>query len=208
VDGQFQPEPLPYVSTKEAQITSRFSNLIRQLSRLYPSVAKTVDLWRPMEMSTGPFSGQSITVWTRLEEGINAVHIEKEERFYQAQEGIIWQRVNWLFLPDAYGIGPNDHIVLDGEGWLVIDNVTQQGWAKLTIDKPKSRFRNPAAGSPTYRMSQMKAKIGPAPKPVWRQGFMSMLARIDWFTPMLRVKAYIGPAPIPGGSDDSVGISD
>lgn len=195
MDGQFQPEPLPYISTKEAKIASKFENLIKQLKRLYPSVAKTVDAWRPVEMTTGQFGGQSVTVWVRLEDCINAVHIEKQDRWFDAQEGIIHQRINYLFLPDAYGLMPNDHIVLDGEGWLVVDNVTQQGWARLTIDKPKSRFKNPVAGAPTNRIMQMKARIGPAPKPVQRYSFMSMMARINWFTPTLQVKAHIVPQP-------------
>jgi len=119
----------------------------------------TVDVWRPKVVSLAEFADEGKEVWIRLEENVPAFFLEDMDRWFDKEVGIILQDNHNLLLPDGLDIHPDDHVILNGESWMVVGSADQAGIAKVKIDKPKSRFRMPARTAPTYREVGVKVKI-------------------------------------------------
>ena len=146
--------------SKEAIFQTRILEILNALALQYPSLSITIDLWRltTVTQTNSQYSDDLIERWVRIAENVPAFFISTAERWYQKEEGIICMNTNWVILP-AYDTEPNDHIIMDGESWMVIETAEQMGIAKLKVDKPKSRFVMPPRTDPTFRQTTIKARI-------------------------------------------------
>jgi hypothetical protein len=147
--------------SKESLIRDRMLEILAALQLQYPSLSVTIDLWRPKVVtpSSSGFADEGIEVWIRLDENVPAFFVETMERWYEEAVGIINQNTNYIILPAGHDLEPDDHIILNGESWMVIDSAEQAGISKLKVDKQKSRFKAPSRVVPVYRELGMKARI-------------------------------------------------
>lgn len=150
--------------TRDAIFRQRVQDVLLALQAQFPSLAIVIDAWRPYVVSedTGAFGDEQDETWVRLGEGIDAFLLEKNERWFQAEVGVINQRVSYLLLPQLYGLRADDHVIVNGLAYLIIESVEQMGISKLKIDRTKQRFQPqniPGRFAPTYRMLEIKASI-------------------------------------------------
>ena len=153
-------DPVEISCTRETAFKDRLAEVLECAAGIFPSLFVTVDLWRPFSKRAGDdYPDERVEAWMRLAENVDAFNFEKQDKFYQANVGLIRQKVNQMLLTDIYDLQPDDHIILQGQSFVVIDTTSQAGVQKLTIDAPKSRFKVPSRSSPTYRGITMRARI-------------------------------------------------
>lgn len=146
--------------SREAFFKERIQAILSILACQYPSLFIKADLWRPKVVSTtGDFSDEDPEVWIRLGEQVDAFMLVQQERFFQADVGIINQTNRYLLIAEGYGLHPDDHVIVRGEAWLISEVTDQMGISKLRLDKTKERFKRPGRSVPTYREIGMKAAI-------------------------------------------------
>lgn len=155
ISTNYSPE-----GTRENSFKTRVFEVLGAAASEYPSLFVHVDAWRQMVVSGGGYIDDSTLSWVRLGEGIEAFNLQKEERWFETGVGVIRQQVNWLIVPDGYGLQAGDTILLNGDAWFVTQAPENMGVQKLTLDKEKNRFVMPAPDIPTYRVVYMKACIG------------------------------------------------
>lgn len=144
--------------SREEAMKRRFEVFMCRMLALFPSNAKAVDLWRPMEIRDGKF-GQKYTIWIRLAENVSAFLWEKRDKFYQDDVGLVQSKRTVLVVPEGYELRPDDHVVIGNVSHLVIDQKTNFGIQELTIDENQSRFIQPARDEGVHRQMLMGAKI-------------------------------------------------
>lgn len=147
--------------SKEAVFRDRVLEILEALALQWPSLSVTVDLWR-YSVITPPLTGYSdsgIERWVRIAENVPAFFISTAERWYQKDEGVIRMNVDWIITPALYDMEPSDHIIINGESWMVIETAEQAGISKLKVDRVKSRFEAPPRTDPTFRQMTMKVRI-------------------------------------------------
>ena len=146
--------------SQEAIFRGRVLEILGALALQWPSLSVTVDFWRLGVVSqSDDYSDKQKEVWVRIAENVPAFFVSTVERWYQKEEGIIRMNADWLIIPALYNMEPSDHVIINGEPWMVTDSAEQAGIGKLKIDRPKSRFKAPARTAPTYRQLTIKAKI-------------------------------------------------
>lgn len=152
--------------SREAMFRLRLRSVLMAIGCQYPALFPTVDAWRYTVVSpfidacgNEGFPDQDKQVWVRLGEEIPAFVFDKEEKFYQADVGLIRMIVKWVLLPDGYDIRIDDHIVINGFAYIVVEVLSVMGVTKLKVDLAKSRFQAPARDVPTYRQFEFKAAI-------------------------------------------------
>ncbi len=150
--------PAPFGSREEA-FNERVLEMLDAMSEQYPSLSAHVDLWRPAVVNRIGYLDQQTEVWIRLDEAVPAFFVETMERWYDKEVGIVKENFNYIVLPSGYELEPDDHVLIDGTPWMVIQSAEQAGIAKIKVDKLKSRFIMPARYTPTYRQLGMKARI-------------------------------------------------
>jgi hypothetical protein len=146
--------------SKEFVLRGRVTEVLNALATLWPELSVTVDFWRLAVISqSDDYSDQQTERWIRIAESVPAFFLSTVERWYQKEEGVIRTHVNWLITKQLYGIEPSDHIILNGEGWMVTEATEQSGVAKMRIDRVKSRFVMPARTAAVNRQLTIKANI-------------------------------------------------
>ena len=152
--------------TREGAFRGRVQEILRALACQYPSLFFRADFWRiavvtPIFDGCGEedFNDQDREVWVRLGEGVNIFTYETRVRFWQAAEGIIWQQIRWMMAPEGLGLEPGDHVVFNGQSFMISDMTSMMGVTKMKIESAKSRFIMPGRDIPTYRQLQVKAAI-------------------------------------------------
>ncbi len=146
-------------NSKESLMRDRLLNVLEVSALQFPSMSVTIDLWRPKVVSRGEFADEGVEVWIRLDEEVPAFFIDKMSRWFDEAVGIIEQTTNSIVLPGGHILKVDDHIILQGEPWIVIGVQDIGGICAARIDKQKSRFQMPARTVPTYREIGMKARI-------------------------------------------------
>ncbi len=147
------------LSYTERALRNRLLSVLETMARIMPSLSVTVDVWRPKVVSLAEFADEGREVWIRLGEGVPAFFLEDMSRWFDTKVGIYLQDDHNLMLPDGMDIRPDDHIIINGESWMVVGSAEQAGISKVKVDKVKSRFRAPARTEPTYRELGMKVRI-------------------------------------------------
>lgn len=146
--------------SREEFFRQRLQAVLGVLACQYPSLLVQVDLWRPKVVSdSDEYSDETTESWIRLGENVEAFILDQPERFFQADVGIINQTNRYLLLPEGYGLRPDDHIIVQGQAWLVVESTEQMGVAKVKLDKTKQRFKRPGRFDPTLRELGVKAAI-------------------------------------------------
>jgi len=145
--------------SKEAVFRTRILEVLASMALQFPSLSVRIDLWRPAIVNRGEYADQQVEVWIRLDEEVPAFYVETMERWFEKEIGIIRENVNYVILPAGFDLEPDDHVILNGESWMVIQSAEQAGISKVKIDIRKSRFVAPARTEPTYRQMTMKARI-------------------------------------------------
>ncbi len=152
---------IPSGNSRELLFTRRVQTMLGALAVQYPTLFVTVDIWRLMVTNSG--NGQYIDTETemqiRLAEGVPAFNYVKEDKLYQAEVGLIRTRVNCLILPSGYDLEPDDHVIIHGRPYIIINARETMGVCCCTIDNPKNRFMVPARNAPTNRIIGMKCNI-------------------------------------------------
>jgi hypothetical protein len=147
--------------SKEAVFRGRVLEILNAMALQYPSLSITVDLWRLGVVSgaESQYPDDMVERWIRIAENVPAFFVSTAERWYQKEEGIIRMNVDWVITPALYDMEPSDHVIINGEAWMVVETAEQAGISKLKIDKVKSRFKAPPRTDPTIRQMAMRAKI-------------------------------------------------
>lgn len=145
---------------REAAFKERLRSLLAAMGCQYPSLFITADFWRPKVISnTDTFADEDRESWIRLDERVAVFKLEQADRFYQDGIGIVNRINQFLLLPSGMDLQPDDHVLIAGEAWLIIEVTEQMGVCKLKIDRPKSRFIRPGRFDPTYREIGIKGVI-------------------------------------------------
>lgn len=147
--------------SKEAIFRARVLEILGALAAQWPSLSVTVDLWRPLVIShtADEFSDATVERWIRLGEAVPAFFVETQERWFEKDIGIIRQNQNWVIIPSGHGLETDDHIILNGRPWMVLESADQAGISKVKVDLQKSRFMAPPRTDPTNRLLGIKASI-------------------------------------------------
>lgn len=152
--------------SREALFAARLRSILKLMGCQFPSLFQTVDFWRPAVVTptfdacgNETFPDEEQEVWVRLGESIAAFVFEKEEKFFQAGEGVVRMRVTWVYVPEGMDIRGDDHVIIGGFAYMVTESIEQAGVCKLKVEKAKSRFQRPARTDPTYRQFEIKAAI-------------------------------------------------
>lgn len=149
----------PY--TKEDVFKERVLEILDALALQYPSLSVHVDLVRPavVSMTNADYPDVIVEKWVKLAEHVPAFYLETLEKWFQQDVGIVRQNTSYVILPAGYDLEPDDHIILNGEPWMVIRAAEQMGVSKVQVDRPKSRYKGVPKTEPTYRQTSMKARI-------------------------------------------------
>ncbi len=146
--------------SKEAIFRDRVLEILDALALQWPSLSVHVDFWRPTVISqSDDYADKQVETWVRLAEEVPAFFVSTVERWYEKDVGIIRMNTDWLIVPALYNLEPNDHVILNGEPWLIFEATEQAGIGKLKIDRVKSRFQAPPRTDPTVRQLAIKARI-------------------------------------------------
>lgn len=152
--------------SREALFRKRLRSVLVLLGCQYPSLFPLVGFWRPAVVTPSfdacgneDFPDNEQEVWVRLGESIAAFVFEKEERFFQADQGIVRMLVKFVIVPEGMDIRGDDHVIIDGWAYMVTESVEQMGVTRLKVERAKSRFKAPARSEPTYRQLECKAAI-------------------------------------------------
>jgi len=146
--------------SKEAVFRDRVLEILDALALQWPSLSVHVDFWRiAIVSSTDDYSDKQTEHWVKLAENVPAFFVSTVERWYQKEEGIIRMNTDWLITPALYNLEPTDHVIVNGEPWMITESTEQAGIGKLKIDRVKSRFKAPPRTDPVYRQMTIRAKI-------------------------------------------------
>lgn len=158
-----------YEDSRQAAMHERFDQVLGALAEQMPDGVKAVELWRPSVVNRSGYADDQTEVWIRLGEDVPAFKGDKPEHFVRTPAGTAFSQTDGnyavkakgtlLFLTDEFGVIPEDHVVIDGEAYIVTEELTGVGFQKLTIEKRGSRFSRPARTEPVYRQMAMKARI-------------------------------------------------
>lgn len=145
---------------RQAAFAERVQEVLAALALQWPDCALTVDLWRPA-IVTNPtgFADDGVTGWVRLAEAVDGFLLKKKNRWYEQGVGIITQEDTFLILPSGYGLHEQDHAVIGGTSYAMIDIVEQAGVVKAKLDSDISRFSRPTRTAPVYRQCSACVRI-------------------------------------------------
>jgi hypothetical protein len=147
------------LSVTEQAIRDRLLDVLKTMALLMPSLSVTIEVWRPKVVSVSEFADEGKEVWIRLAENVPAFYLEDMNRWFDKEIGIVLQNDHKLLIPDGCDVRPDDHVIVNGEAWMVVGSVEQAGISQLKIDKAKSRFRVLARELPIYRELGIKVRI-------------------------------------------------
>jgi hypothetical protein len=147
--------------SREDAIKTRIQCALARMGASYPGSQVEVDLWRPMVVSINPLASadEQVEQWVKLADAEVAFLIERPERFFQSNVGIVNQKKIYLALYTDHGLRPDDHAVFNGQSSLIYEVTTQMGITWVTLDPVKTRFRQLPRGSTMFRQFGIKAKI-------------------------------------------------
>jgi hypothetical protein len=152
-------------STQEDRFRDRLLQVLTGLGIRFPSLFRTADFWRQTVISYDPtaYADDQTQVWVRLGEQVPVFFYEKMERFYQAETGIINERVTYLFATELLDLVSGDHVIVSGISYLIVNIDKQAGVVQLKISPEKSNFvmpdRNMDGSYRTYRLFSARARI-------------------------------------------------
>jgi hypothetical protein len=146
--------------SKEFVFRGRVLEILEALALQWPSLSIRVDFWRLSVVSqSDDYSDKQVERWVRLAENVPAFLVSSAERWFEKEVGIIRMNMDWLITTALYNLEPNDHVIVNGEPWMITEAVEQAGIGKLKIDRVKSRFKAPPRTDPVYRQLIIKARI-------------------------------------------------
>lgn len=127
---------------------------------MQPAMMVNVDLYR-LAVVNNPsgYPDKAQEVLVRLAEQIQGFNLEKEDKLYQENVGLIRTRIHWLIIPAGFGIEPDDQVVINNVPYMITDAKEEMGVCRCTLDQPKSRWTRPARGGTTYRQVGIGANI-------------------------------------------------
>lgn len=148
--------------SRENAFKQRIEQILQALRCQYPSMYVEADFVRPqvVDVDQNEYIDAQPEVWVKLAESVPAFRIDKQERWFQAEIGIINQKNAFLVLPaDLYTFAPDDHVIIGSDSFLVEEATIQMGVAKLKLNREKSRYAKPGRFSTVYRTVGIKARI-------------------------------------------------
>lgn len=147
--------------SRESLFRTRVQQVLQCLVGQFPTLFVKANFWRQQVVSTdsNKYADEQAMVWVRLWDMQTVFMIDVRERFYQADVGIINERVRYILCDDILRIVSGDHIVVHGESYKVTENEAVGGIAKLKIEQQKSDFVAPARNLPTYRIFGMRGSV-------------------------------------------------
>jgi hypothetical protein len=149
--------------TKEQMFRERVQNLLGSLQGQYPTLFVPVELYRLNVVSFNPTEAidDMPEVFIRLDPGPGTIgfNYQTMDRWYQADVGLIQQKVNNLIVSGDYDLQPDDHVIIQGVAYMVVDAQNILGVCKAKIDLPKARWNKQPRGTPTYRQIGIQAYI-------------------------------------------------
>ncbi len=157
-----------YADSRQGAMHWRLAQVLGDMIEQMPKNVKQVDLWRPMVVDHNGFADDLSEVWVRLAEDVYSFKMEREEHWILTTVGKVMKpKGTYLLLADDYEIKPDDHVIMDGQAYIVDQIETNGGLQKLTLDKQGSRYtplaRSEGLGglpaTQTYRVLGMKARI-------------------------------------------------
>lgn len=146
--------------TRQSLFAERLQEVLGVLAEQWPDCAVKVDLWRP-SIVTNPtgFADDGVEKWVRLAENIDGFLLRKRTRWYQEGVGVLTNEDDFLLIPSEYGLKEQDHVVIKGTSYSMIEITEQAGIAKAKLDGDSSRFKKPTRTDPVYRQMTMRVLI-------------------------------------------------
>lgn len=150
---------------REAAFRLRLQQVLRALGCQFPSLFQKADFWRKMVVSVDPnvYADDQVEHWVRLDEKVSVCFYEKKERFYQAEVGVINERIKYVFTVENLGLVAGDHTIIAGISYMIVEIEQQAGIVLLKVSPEKSNFvlpaRNMNSSYRTYRIMGMKACV-------------------------------------------------
>lgn len=145
--------------TRQEEFRARLLEVLAAMEDMMPEMSVTVELWRADVVDHSGYADEQTEVWVRLDENVPGFNFQTPDRWFEQGVGIVRVNYDWLILPDGLGVKTDDHVVFNGESYLISEATEMAGIFKCKIDKRKSRFVQPARALPTYRQMSMKACI-------------------------------------------------
>ena len=149
--------------TRDQLFRERVQQILGTMQAQYPTLFVQVELYR-LNVVSFP-ANESIDdqpeVFIRLDQGPNvtAFNYQTMDRWYQADVGLVQMKVNNLIVPGEYDLQPDDHVIIGGIAYMVVDAQNIMGVCKAKIDLPKARWVKQPRGTPTYRQFLVQAYI-------------------------------------------------
>lgn len=150
---------------REELFRKRLQQVLRALGCQFPSLFQKADFWRQMVVSQDPnaYGDDQTQQWVRLDEKVIVFFYQKKERFYQAEVGIINERVTYIFTTEGLGLVSGDHVIVQGVSYMIVEIDQQAGVVQLKVAPEKSNFiqpdRNMDGSYRTYRIMGMRTRI-------------------------------------------------
>jgi hypothetical protein len=145
--------------TRENLFQQRIISVLENLSCLYPTLSVHADFLRITAISQTGFPDDAQEIYVRLAEGVSCFLLQKKERWFDTEVGIIHADVSYLVMPQSLEIHANDHAIFKGESWLITEVGSQAGMSLLKIDNRKSRLKIKSRMLTTYRQLDLRANI-------------------------------------------------
>ena len=93
---------IPFVGTGSDVFAQRVRQILGTLAIIKPSLMVSCDLYRLSVVNNTGFSDENTQVLVHLAEGITGFNLEKEDKLFQENVGLIRTRVNWLIIPAGF----------------------------------------------------------------------------------------------------------
>ncbi len=143
--------PINFDGVRQDTFSLRVRQLLTAMAQQYPVLGVKVDIYRLAVVNATGYPDDDKEVFIRLAEDIQGFNLEHEDKFYQAEVGLVRTRVNWLILPSGFNLEPDDHVVFNGLPYLITEGKEMMGVCRCTLSQPKNRFKRQGRFDPTYR---------------------------------------------------------
>jgi len=147
--------------SREDIFKERVQFILKRMEQQFPSLFFRADFWRQQTLDAGEdtYPDRNPMVWVRLSENIPVFVFEKNERFFQADIGVVNYRAKYMIVPEYLDLLAGDHATFFGGSYFISERASQGGVAKLKIEEQKSNFKAPSRTLPVQRILGVKVSI-------------------------------------------------
>jgi hypothetical protein len=150
---------IEYAGTRQADFRARLLEVLDAMAEMMPGMVVSVEVWRPAIVDHSGYADEQVEVWVRVDENVPGFRFQTRDRWFELGVGIVRQNWDWLILPDGLSIKTDDHVIIQGDVFMVSESEEQGGVFRCKLNSQMTRFVRPPRSAPTYRQLGMKASI-------------------------------------------------